>query len=363
MDLLAWLTSSPKHISSIRPLLGNPVLFSALWEQLQQQNVETQGYRFARGTKNNIVSQIRQWLYFAIFFNLTILPASPQSLCLFMELMSKTSGYGHCKNTLGGIKYLHASTGFEFPSDSFALDETMQGLKRRLKGTPQVALPIDPVILRRMYRHIDTSKKFDLAMWCGYLVAFYSLFRKANVVPKNSHFDPACVLTRDDIEIDEAGQRVLIFVNFSKTNQFMKSYHVIPIPANDDPALDLFRHIKLLYSLVDIPETAPAFSYSPTRFIDHRSYTTHLKKLLVKAGLDPAWYSGHSFRRGGASYLYSIGGTTLMVQVLGDWASQVFTRYLHLSLDDRLEAQELIAANINRTIGVTDLPPSFRESQ
>ena len=77
--------------------------------------------------------------------------------------------------------------------------------------------------------------------------------------------------------------------------------------------------------------------------------------LIKKSGLDPSNYSGHSFRRGGASYLYSIGGTTLMVQVLGEWSSQVFTRYLSLSLEDRLEAQELIAANINSTVGQTVL--------
>ena len=326
---------------------------------MQYQNVNTQGYRFAGSTKLNVLSQIRQWLYFAYYFQVTVLPASPENLCLFMELMSKTSGYDHCKNVLGGIKYLHASTGHNFPSNNFNLEETLQGLKRKLKGTPQMALPIDPVILRRMYQHIDTNKKFDLALWCGYLVAFYCLFRKANVVPKDSRYDPSCILTRSDIEIDEEGQRVLVYVNFSKTNQYMKQFHVIPIPANSDPALDLFRHLKLLYSLADAPETAPAFSYNKNHFVDHRSYTVRLKTLLSMAGLDPTMYSGHSFRRGGASYLYSIGGTTLMVQVLGDWSSQVFTRYLHLSIDDRLEAQELIAANINNTIGVIQLPATL----
>ena len=323
----------------------------------------TQGYRFARSTRRNVLSQIRQWLYFSIYFNVEILPASPESLCLFMELMSRTSGYGHCKNVLGGVKYLHASTGHEFPSDNFALEETLQGLKRRLKGTPRVALPIDPVILRRMYAYINTNNSSDLALWCGFLVAFYSLFRKANVVPKDSNFDPACILTRSDIEVDEVGRRVLIYVSFSKTNQFMKKCHVIPIPANSDPALDLYRHIKRLYSLVDIPEDAPAFSYTKNKFINHRVYTMRLKQLLTKAGLDPTMYSGHSFRRGGASYLYSIGGTTLMVQVLGDWASQVFTRYLHLSLDDRLEAQELIADNINMTVGNTELPTAIASAE
>jgi hypothetical protein len=44
--------------------------------------------------------------------------------------------------------------------------------------------------------------------------------------------------------IDEDGKNLLIYVNFSKTKQYQRSFHVIPIPANDDPALDLFRHVK-----------------------------------------------------------------------------------------------------------------------
>ena len=52
-----------------------------------------------------------------------------------------------------------------------------------------------------------------------------------------------------------------------------------------------------------------------------------------------------------------------MVQVLGDWASQVFTRYLHLSLDDRLEAQELIAINISQSVGNTMLPTILESSE
>ena len=59
---------------------------------------------------------------------------------------------------------------------------------------------------------------------------------------------------------------------------------------------------------------------------------------------------------GGASHLYGIGGTTLMVQVLGDWRSQIFMRYLYLSTEDRHAAQELIKNNINSTVGDTKIP-------
>ena len=353
---MKWSWSSPKQTSLNFQHLGECHLFSVFWEQLRLQNIHSQGLRFAAATKNNVLSHIRQWFYFTIYFDLDELPALPDSLCLFMELMSNTSTYGHCTNILSSLKYLHNATGHTFPSNNFGLEATLQGIKRRLKGTPQFVLPIDPVILRRMYKNINTNNMQDLSLWCSFLLAFYCLFRKSNVVPKDVNFDPECVLTRGDIVIDEESRTVLVYVNFSKVNQFQKSFHVIPIPENADPALDLFRHIKQLFSSVDASDASPAFMFNRTRFITYKSFTTRLKQLLSKSGLDPALYSGHSFRRGGACYLYGIGGSTLMVQVLGDWSSQIFTRYLYLSLEDRRAAQDLMKTNINCTIGNTRLP-------
>ena len=332
------------------------LLFSAQWEQLRLHNIETQGFRFATSTRDNVVSQIRQWVYFSTYFGLNTLPAAPMDLCMFMELMSKTCGYGHIKNVLSGICYLHYTTGHKFPTDSVWLDDTLQGLKRRLKGTPKQVLPINPVILRRMYQFVDLSSTKDLAMWVGCLVAFFTLFRKANLCPRSHQFDPSTVLTRDDLVIDEDGQRILVFVNFSKTNQYSRRRRCIPIPCNEDPALDLFSHVKLLYSKVKAEDDSPAMSFSTKGFLTHNTFTVKLKYWLSKAGLDPAMFSGHSFRRGGASYLYSIGGSTLMVQVMGDWRSQVFTRYLFLTMDDRQAAQSLMMSAINNTVGYMDLP-------
>ena len=330
-------------------------IFTVQWEQLQKQNVQTQGFRFAKSTRMNVLSQIRQWLYFCVYFNVNILPASPRNLCMFMELMSNTSGYRHCKNVLSGIKFFHGATGKDFPDDDFLLETTMQGLKRRLAGTPKQVLPIDPVMLRRMYRFVDISKPSELSAWCGFLLAFYCLFRKANLCPEENMDNPSMVLKRSDIVVDEELQHVLVYVNFSKTNQYMQRSHVIPIPRNSDPALDLYSHIKLLFTKVKASPDSTALLFSARQFINHRSFTEKLKTLIKKAGLDPSLYSGHSFRRGGASYLYSVGGTTLMVQVLGEWSSQIYTRYLSLSVEDRLEAQQLIANNISSTVGFMEL--------
>ena len=268
---------------------------------------------------------------------------------MFLELMSLTCGYAHCKTLLSTVKYLHAAFGYTFPH-TFSLDCTLQGLKRRLSRTPFQVLPIDPSVLRLMYRSIDINKKSDLALWCSFLTAFYCLFRKANTVPKDDKFDANCILTRENISIDKTTRMVYVYVGFSKTNQYRKNDRCIPIPANDDPCLDLFRHLDLLFSQVDVEAGSPAFSYGKNQFVNYRVFTVRLKELLSQAGLEPSLYSGHSFRRGGASFLFSIGGSQLMVHVLGDWSSMVYTRYLFMSADDRMAAQVLIARNINSTI-------------
>ena len=264
-----------------------------------------------------------------------------------MELMAVTSGYEHCKNTLGGVKYAHTALGLPFPSSSFSLDTTMQGLKRRLARTPFQVLPIDPAVLRFMYREVDVRKKEDLALWCSFLVAFYCLFRKANVVPAEKKFDVSKILTRENIGLDEDKKVVYIYCGFSKTNQYRKKDMCIPIPSNNDPCLDLYRHMVMLLERVDAPPDAPAFTYGQNQFINYCQFTRRLKQILSKAGLNPDLFSGHSFRRGGASFLFSAGATQLMVQVLGGWSSMVYTRYLFLSEQDRMEAQLLMAGAIN----------------
>ena len=52
-----------------------------------------------------------------------------------------------------------------------------------------------------MYSQINVTKNEDLALWCTFLVAFYFLFRKSNVVPKETNFDVSKILTRDNIAI------------------------------------------------------------------------------------------------------------------------------------------------------------------
>ena len=323
------------------------ILLSAYLSQLSQNNVTTQSYRFAKNSTKNMVSNIRSYVFFTTYFNLPLLPAKPMDICRFLELMALTSGYGHIKNLLSSLQYLHEAYNFSFPSNDFNLDTTKQGLKRRLAKTPFFVMPITPGILKKMFTFLDLSKMSDLALWCSYLVAFYGLFWKANVVPESSPPDTQETMSRSNIHLDRESKTVYIHVTFSKTIQFCQRDLFIPIPSNDDPALDLFRHMERLMDKVHASTSAPAFSYSSSGFVTYKVFTERLKLLLSKAGLSPNLYSGHSFRRGGASFLHKVGGSILQIQAAGDWSSQCFTRYLYLSTEERLAAQHLMSSALS----------------
>ena len=319
-------------------------IFSVLLQQLSLNNVSTQSFRFATNSMKNVISNIRTYTFFSTYFDLPMLPASPRNLCLFLELMALTSGYGHIKNVLSSVKYLHEAYGHSFPVRDFDLDTTLQGLKRRLARTPFFVMPISPRILLQMYQHLDMSKPGDLALWCSYLAAFFGLFRKSNVVPENASFDPKKTLTRNHIILDRENKVVYIHVTFSKTIQFCQRDLFIPIPSNNNPALDLYRHLVKLFDLVKVPGTSPAFSFTSTSFVTYKVFTDRLKVLLTKAGLSPSLYSGHSFRRGGASFLHGCGGSILQIKAAGDWSSDCFTRYLYLTTEERMKAQHLVSS-------------------
>ena len=82
--------------------------------------------------------------------------------------------------------------------------------------------------------------------------------------------------------------------------------------------LDPVFHLDLLFRRTQAPPDYPAFSYrTPSgnlSFVSHKVFTQRLKKLLSQSGFTPEKFSGHSLRRGGATYLYQCGASVLEIQ-------------------------------------------------
>ena len=321
---------------------------------MKEDNWRTQSHYYAKATSRNVLSHIRQWMFFTVFFNLCPLPASTENLVLFTELMAVTVGYDHIKAIIGSVGFLHQILDLPFERNSFQLRLTLQSLKRRLARAPQQALPISIDHLKAMYSYIDVDKPDELAIWCSILVGFFGLLRKKNLVPEDFlDMDPTKILTVGNFAIDKEKGIAFVYIPFSKTNQFGQRNLVIPLLKNNCKALDPIYHLDLLFSRAKADADRPAFSYrlkGQLKFVSYKIFTTKLKSLLSKAGLSPDQYSGHSLRRGGATFLYSCGASILQIQACGDWQSNVFTRYLFISLEQRLLSQQLMSSKISSAV-------------
>ena len=322
-------------------------------DQLKQDNRITQSYYYARASARNVLSHIRQWVCFTIFFGLALLPARSEDLILFTELMALSCGYDHIKAVISSIGFLHKNFNLPTPNDSFQLKLTLQSLKRKLARAPNQALPISPDHLVAMYRFIDISDPQDLAVWCCILVGFFGLLRKKSICPEDSSsVGPTKILTVRKIAIEKSKGIALLYINFAKNIQFGQRDLTIPLVSSHCRALDPVFHLDLLLSKTQAPLDSPAFSYrtrsGSLSFVSHRMFTAKLRSLLSRAGFSPEKFSGHSLRRGGATFLHQCGASTLQIQACGDWLSSVFTRYLYVSLDQRLQSQRLMSSNLPR---------------
>ena len=268
----------------------------------------------------------------------------------FARLESLTIAYGTLKNIFSSIRFLHQAHNQKFPDDDWQLESTLKALKRELSGAPLQTLPITPEILLKMYMFVDTSVPKGLADWCAFLTSFYCMLRKGSAVPKSlENYNPEKELSRKKLSIPPGAGVVLLLMNYSKTNQFGNKNVVIPMLKNPVQALDPVHHLTELTSRFPMDDNKPAFSYiekNKVKCVTYQGFTKELKHLLCLAGLNADSYSGHSFRRGGASYLYRLGADPVLIQASGDWRSDCYTRYVFLTLDQRLHAQKMMTFNM-----------------
>ena len=190
----------------------------------------------------------------------------------------------------------------------------------------------------------------DVVFWAVCLVAFFTFFRKSNLLaPSPACFDPQRHLSRHHISFSEGG--AVIRVNWSKTIQFSERVLRIPLPVIPNCVLCPSRALWLSLKLSDTSNQAvSAFRYRSATGVVDLTYSVFLARLrgcLGQLGVDVTSYSGHSYRRGGASFALECGVPSELIQAQGDWRSDVYLSYLDPSLGFR----KRVAHTLGQAVG------------
>ena len=100
--------------------------------------------------------------------------------------------------------------------------------------------------------------------------------------------------------------------------------------------------------LVDLQRAKPQdpaflFRSSP----GHECVTQHtfaqvLRTAIDRVGLAGSLFSGHSFRRGGATTAFMANVPGELIKIQGDWASDAYLKYLEMDLNSKLTVGTLL---------------------
>jgi hypothetical protein len=271
----------------------------------------------------------KTWRKFVEFSDIcgldTSLPVIEDNLCLFAAHLSRTNAYKSVKGALAAIRSFHTDNGFLLQTSSMMrLMRICDGI-RRSKGevSERPRLPITVDILNRMAAVLDWSIAEDVLLYAISSVATHGLFRLGELVGVTEGEDIGVCWKHVSKEGDGAWSFKL---EQSKTDPFRHGV-IIKVFKNQSISCPFQAFQRFVDRARSMRSEDPVFSIHGER-VGRTWVTKQLRKCLAKIGLEPSHYSGHSFRKGGASSLAERGVPDSIIKVMGRWKSVAYQRYI-----------------------------------
>ena len=328
------------------------LLHKGTWQKLKMESCSLRNRGLAQGTWANKVSHLRAYVSFTCYFGVQPFPVQLGVLLRFIALLARGPyASSSASNILGSLKWF--SVLLDPASDKIfeavLVAVSLKGLKAQLSRPVRQKLPFTVDHLHKFYNSMDFSSPKQLACWCAILLAFFGCFRLSNLVPSSKNmFDPLKHLKRNDIYFHN--ELVLVFYKYSKTNQNSDRVSWIPICSVSDIRFNIKFFLEKLFSVVDAPENAPLFTFQNNVFHTRHSLVRLLDQCVFEAGLPLADYSWHSFRRGSAVFAFELGLADSAVQLLGDWTSPAFKRYLEFAFSRKVDIAKKISKSFDQSV-------------
>lgn len=298
---------------------------------------------FADSTKTVYTSQKLAYLRFCAYFQYNPVPAKPQIIERYATFLARTLKPQSIKCYLNVVRIIHLELGFHNPLDhNWYLSTIMKGIGRNKGALPNRKLPITPSILLEIRKLLDLFDSYQATFWAASLVAFFTYFRKSTLVPKSAKGPFTDVICRRDIEACQDG----LVISVKKTKTIQCHERVLRVPVSRvGTTLCPVAAVENMMRLAGTRPDQPLFSYKGG-ILTHQRFVASLKKYISATGLNSDLYSGHSFRRSGASFSFSCGIPPNLIKLQGDWRSNAYEAYITIPLDLRWKCAKVMAIKL-----------------
>ncbi|SPO25992.1 uncharacterized protein UTRI_03357 [Ustilago trichophora] len=261
-------------------------------------------------------------------------PASP-TLLIEWVAHHHTAGksYNTLKSGLSALKSIHVDLGLS--TMAFAderLKRTVRGFKRLVGAPLPVAkLPITLPLLRQLVRALYTTcpSRHDRRMFrAAFCLAFACFLRSGELTWEA---EGPNVLTVAAVSFAQDHSHVTVTLQASKTDPFRQGATLTAPAVN----LSTCAVSALRVICYHREPQQPLFMLDGGQPFTCASFVAMLCRCLQACSIPPALYSGHSFRRGAATWAASNGVDADTIRGLGRWQSDCFRRYVDKLAADR----------------------------
>ena len=303
-------------------------------------------HAFARGSFSNLRTQFRSYFAFCTYFHREPLPADSKTIYAYAQFLSRSLLPSSVRNYLSGVRMLHIFLGVPYVhAEDFLLNLELRGIARLHPHVPVRAKPITPTILVDFHRLMDNSS-LHCAVWSCCLVLFYTMARMGSILPSSGSTPRAQFLTRDRINFCQEGLMVTLI--HTKTIQFGKRRLHIPLLKLDSvlcPVKAYARTSRFFQVFSHVPAFV-FFEKTKVKWLTGSIFIRTFRDVMRKGGYDASDFTGHSFRRGGATWAFQCGMPGELIQICGDWVSDSYKRYLEFSTQNKLDLAALLTRNL-----------------
>ena len=307
---------------------------------LKFQVVQTRKSAYSSGTNKAHTIQWKAYIKFALQHKFQILPVSTEILCMYARFLARSfKSSDSISNYVSGLRVLH--TLLDYPTQAFTSIQyrlTIKGLTRNLQHRRAQASPVTPTMLVTFLQYLDLANPVDATCWALFVLVFYSMARKSNLVPDSvKSFDQDKQLTREKVLVGK--QCLVLKWSWAKNIQYGQKIHKVPLVAIQDSPLCPVKAYLNMCSLVPAGPKQAAFSIPKGKSVvplTYHQFQAKFRHLVKLGGWDPTKFSTHSFRRGGATCAFQAQVPAALIQVQGDWASDAYKQYINMELKQRL---------------------------
>ena len=193
----------------------------------------------------------------------------------------------------------------------------------------------------------------DQMFWTVCVFLFFTFLRKGHAMVKTAKEQGPAIIQRKDVAIAK-GEFFVLTVHHTKTVQFQQRIlkWLLPRLEPGDVCCPTTQLARYLVGKPSLPATEPLFQTqqvdpktgeSTLKPLRYDAFIARFKGLIAALGLNPAVYSGHSFRRGGATFARDAGISDEVIKAMGDWASEAWLKYISATQRLRVKAAGLLA--------------------